>query len=371
MHVGFSPIFQNPENAISDAEVYRQEVRLAELAEPLGFDSIWGIEHHFTDYTMCPDVLQFLTYMAGHSKRIQLGSAVVVLPWHDPVRVAEQISLLDHLSNGRLILGLGRGLGRVEYDGFRVDMDEGRNRFVEHAELVLNALETGYMEGGEATQQPRRDIRPFPLRSFRGRTFAAAVSPESMPIMAKLGIGLLVIPQKPWNVVREDFEVYGKVYREVNKAEPPKPVVGGFYFVDESADRAEEMAYKWIGKYYHTAMKHYEMTAEHFGKSKGYEFYKHVGKYIGRHGTQGAADDFVKLMPWGTPQQVIEKLEAIREVVDMRGVMGNFSYAGMPYEEAERSMRCFAEHVVPEVKSWDAEPIEIAPLRDMPSHVAA
>lgn len=65
MHVGYAPLFQNPDNALSDAEVYRQELRLVEMAEPLGFDSVWSVEHHFTDYTMCPDVVQFLSYMAG------------------------------------------------------------------------------------------------------------------------------------------------------------------------------------------------------------------------------------------------------------------------------------------------------------------
>ena len=131
MHVGYAPLFQNPGNALSDAEVYRQELRLAEMAEPLGFDSVWSVEHHFTDYTMCPDVLQFLSYMAGRTQRVKLGSMVVVLPWHDPVRVAEQIVMLDHLSGGRVILGLGRGLARVEYEGFRIDQNEGRQRFVE------------------------------------------------------------------------------------------------------------------------------------------------------------------------------------------------------------------------------------------------
>src|SRR5229473_3440764 len=160
MHVGYGVAIQNPNNALPDLEVYRNEVRLAEMAEPLGFDSVWSVEHHFDDYTMVPDVLQFLTYMAGRTKHVKLGSMVVVLPWHDPIRVAEQVTMLDHLSGGRFILGLGRGA---------------------------------------KTNQPRRDIRPFPARSFRGRTYAAAVSPESMPIMARLAVGLLVIPQKPWD----------------------------------------------------------------------------------------------------------------------------------------------------------------------------
>jgi alkanesulfonate monooxygenase SsuD/methylene tetrahydromethanopterin reductase-like flavin-dependent oxidoreductase (luciferase family) len=363
MHVGFGPLFQNPGNRFSDAEVYRQELRLAEMAEPLGFDSIWSVEHHFTDYTMCPDVLQFLSYMAAKTTRAKLGSMVVVLPWHDPVRLTEQIALLDHLSDGRMILGLGRGLARVEYEGFRLDQNEGRQRFLECAELVLTALEQGYIEGGETLQQPRRDIRPAPLRSFRGRTYAAAVSPESMPIMAQLGVGLLIIPQKPWDVVQHDLAVYHQVYREVNGTEAPPPLCVGFCFVDEHAKRAEEMAYKHIGGYYHTAMRHYEMTAQHFGTQQGYEFYSKVSQYIARHGQDGAARDFARLMPWGTPDQVLDKLATIRKMIGMNGVICHFSYAGMPYDEAERNMRCFVAHVLPELQSWDTPPLfEPAPL---------
>ena len=107
MHVGMASIFQNPGKHTTDREVYENGLRLACLAEPLGFDSVWTVEHHFTDYTMCPDPLQFLTYMAGRTSRVQLGSMVVVLPWHDPMRVAEQVSMLDHMSDGRFILGLG------------------------------------------------------------------------------------------------------------------------------------------------------------------------------------------------------------------------------------------------------------------------
>ena len=209
MHVGMCSIFQNPNNAVSDQLVYSNEVQLAELAEPLGFQSIWTVEHHFTNYTMCPDPMQFLTYMAAKTKIIKLGSMVVVLPWHDPIRIAEQISMLDTLSNGRLILGLGRGAGRVEFDAFRQDMKDSRERFIESAECVLDGLENGVCEyKGKFVTQPKAAIRPLPSASFKGRTYAAAVSPESIEIMAKLRIGLLVIPQKPWEQVEKEIENY-------------------------------------------------------------------------------------------------------------------------------------------------------------------
>ena len=142
MHVGYSVTFQNPHGARSDAEVYHRELGFALQAEMWGFDSIWTVEHHFTEYTMCPDPLQLLTYLAGQTRRIQLGTGVIVLPWHDPVRLAEQITLLDNLSGGRVLLGIGRGIAKVEYDGFRVPMDTSRERFIEYAGVLLRGWET-------------------------------------------------------------------------------------------------------------------------------------------------------------------------------------------------------------------------------------
>ena len=125
MHVGMAAVFQNPGKGATDREVYRNELRLADLAEPLGFQSIWGVEHHFTDYTMCPDVLQFLTYMAGRTERAQLGSMVVVLPWHDPMRVGRgDRRCSTTCPTAGSSSASGRGAGKVEFDGFRLSMDE-------------------------------------------------------------------------------------------------------------------------------------------------------------------------------------------------------------------------------------------------------
>src|SRR6202047_1993471 len=146
MHVGMTTFFQNLGHPIGDHEVDAQEMSMADRAEPLGFDSIWGAEHHFDDYTMCPNVAQFLTYMAARTARVKLGSMVMVLPWHDPIRLAEEVSVLDHLSSGRVILGIGRGLGRIEFRGFRAAMGESRGRFTEHAQAILQGLETGCIE---------------------------------------------------------------------------------------------------------------------------------------------------------------------------------------------------------------------------------
>jgi hypothetical protein len=115
----------------SDARVWEEEIRLARLAADLGFDCLWSAEHHFNDYSFVPDNLQLMTYLTALCPNIDLGTAAVILPSHDPLRVAEQAAVLDMLSKGRLRLGLGRGLSRREFAAFRLSMDESRERFDE------------------------------------------------------------------------------------------------------------------------------------------------------------------------------------------------------------------------------------------------
>src|SRR5712692_7683913 len=356
MHVGTAVVFQNPGRMRSDHEVYRQELRLADLVEPLGFDSIWGVEHHFTDYTMCPDVLQFLSYMAGRTERINLGSMVVVLPWHDPLRVAEQVAMLDAMSGGRLILGLGRGAAKVEFDGFRLAMDESRPRFVESAAMLLRGLESGFCEQtGDFVNQPRARIRPAPFKSFRGRTYAAAVSPESARIMAELGVGILIIPQKPWPEVARELDAYRTIYREVNKVDAMPPIGAGWVFCDEREDRARELARRYVGGYYRSVLEHYQFASGQLATTRGYEYYGKMADKIATYGVDIVIDFFMNLQVWGTPEQCYEKIVEVRDRVGNDTFVGVFSYAGMPCDEAERNVRLFAANVLPALQKLGRE----------------
>ncbi len=351
MHVGSAVIFQNTNRHTTDQDVYQHERALARMAEPLGFESIWTVEHHFTDYTMCPDPLQFLTYMAGCTESVKLGTMVVVLPWHDPLRVAEQVAMLDNLSNGRLILGLGRGAGRVEFDGFRQSMEDSRPRFVESAQCVLQGLESGYCEyHGEFVNQPRVAIRPAPYASFKGRTYAAAVSPESVEIMARLGIGLLVIPQKPWDAVEEEISRYQTLYREINNEDPPAPILAGWVACHEDQDRARDMAVRYIGGYWQTVLDHYRFHEDHMKGQKGYEYYGGFAENIQKRGVDDAIEFFLNLQVWGTPDNCIETIENNAKRIGAEAFVGVFSYAAMPWREAETNMRLFAREVMPSLQ---------------------
>jgi alkanesulfonate monooxygenase SsuD/methylene tetrahydromethanopterin reductase-like flavin-dependent oxidoreductase (luciferase family) len=355
MRIGVGITFQNYGGSMTDQEVYQADVALADLAEPLGFDSIWGLEHHFTGYAMCPDVMQFLTYMAARTERVNLGSMVAVLPWHDPLRLAEQILMLDNLSGGRVILGMGRGTGKIEFDAFRIYMGTARQQFKEAAQAIIGALETGVMEfDGEIVKQPRVELRPKPVRTFADRLYSATISPESAEIMARLGTGVLIIPQKPWAQVKKECDTFRSIYQEAIGSHPPAPICASWSYVDPSPDRAAERARLWIGRYWDSVVEHYEFDKPHLKDTPGYEF--HVRMYealMAPGGKEKYTEEYVALQAWGTPEQVHDKVVGIAQLTGADTFVPVFRYAGMPPAEAEANMRLFAAEVLPELRKYE------------------
>lgn len=351
MKVGVNLLLSNPNDTQSDYELWREHMRLADMVEPLGFDSLWGVEHHFTDYIISPDILQMLSWAAGRTEQIELGTQVVVMPWHDPLRVAEQIALLDNLSDGRYIFGFGRGAARVEFDGFRVPMNEARGRFVEGAEMVLQAFDTGYAEfEGEYIKQPRVPLRPAPIKPLRDRAYAAAISPETMGIIARMGVGMLINPQKPWDTILSELEDYRSTFRSEHNREAPPPVAAVFGYCDADAERAEAIATKYMGEYYASALRHYEFTGDHFSSIKGYEFYDKMSRIMNKVGEEGAGNFFRDLQPWGTPDQCIEKIMDQQKKIGFDHLTLNFVFAHLPMKDVENSMKLFAQEVLPVIK---------------------
>jgi len=353
MRLGYGATFQNPGRELTDREVYREEIRLARLAEPLGFDSVWCTEHHVTGYQMCPDVLQFLSYMAGTSDTLELGSMVVVIPWHpNPTRVAEQIAVLDHYCDGRLTVGFGRGSGRIEFEMLGVDMSEARDRFMEATALIKRGLETGYCEyDGTIFKQPRMPLRPAPFKSFRGRLYAGVASYGSIRLMAEPGLGILLIPQRPWADIRAELAEYRALFREHHGEEAPPTVAVAWVFCDEDEQRARDEAQKWMTRYWRGVIAHYDFAnPENFRGVRGYENYVGQAEGVRDAGEDAIAKDFMNVQVWGTPKTCLEKVRYIREQVGCEHFVGIFRYADMPFSEAERNLRAFAATVLPELK---------------------
>jgi len=355
MHVGYATGFQHQMGSeVNDASFIKEDLEMALLAESLGFESIWVTEHHFSNYSISPAPLQTLAYLAGKVRKAYLGTQVVVLPWNDPVRVAEQAIWLDNLTDGRLVLGFGRGLGKMEYEGMRVDINQTRQLFREYAQLIIDALETGIIEGGELTRQPRRELRPRPERSFRGRIFGSAGSPESVRTVAELGMGVLIINPEPRPALGVDFDTYKKVWAEKQPGRQlPRPLLSGTIFVDESGERAREVSAHYHRFGFKAAVKNYGMAEDDFGTSKGNEYYQRMK--IAPDKIDAMADQMASIMPAGTPTEVLTQLETINKNVGLQGFFPHFHFGPMTRDEAVQNMRLFAQKCLPEVKSWKAD----------------
>ncbi|MDP2372633.1 LLM class flavin-dependent oxidoreductase [Reyranella sp.] len=334
-----------------DVAVVHEHLALGDLAEPLGFDSLWGLEHHFTGYAMSPAPTQLLAYFAGRTKRISLGTAVIVLPWHDPIRVAEQIALLDIMCGGRCRFGFGRGAASVEYEGFGIPMGEARPRFAEAAEVIVKALANETFEHqGQFFKIPRTSIRPRPTSNPERRFYASSVSPESAEVIAKLGFGMLLIMHTEWSKCREDIDKFHAMSQAAGFA-PRAPIILTNVSCAESRDEARERAMRYLGRKWQSIDDHYHFSDGHLANVKGYEAYGKTAKTYAKlkdpANLKKATDFYVSIQIVGTPDDCLQQIGELQKVTGLEHLVAEFAFGNLPHHEAERNARLFADRVLP------------------------
>jgi alkanesulfonate monooxygenase SsuD/methylene tetrahydromethanopterin reductase-like flavin-dependent oxidoreductase (luciferase family) len=350
MKVGLQLVCQS-HDAYSDAEMFRMETRLAIEAEAMGFDFVGLVEHHFTDYSMCPDNAQALAYVAARTRRLQLMPAAFILPWNDPLRVVEKAVLLDILSEGRVIVGMGRGLARREFRGFRVDMAESRERFDEAVEIVLRGLETGVVEAdGKFFKQPRVEVRPRPNASFAGRTYMVGMSPASVEVAGRLGLATLKFSNAPWAEAVTEVNAYRDSFRRHHGRAAPPFVICDFMICFDERRKVEEYTDRYFRRYFESVFSHYELGGEHFDKMPSYAKYAEVGKRGKELGPDKAYRDFIGANLVGTPEEIVELHRTRREIVGDYDLSVNVSFGSIPYEDVWQQARLFADKVLPRLE---------------------
>jgi alkanesulfonate monooxygenase SsuD/methylene tetrahydromethanopterin reductase-like flavin-dependent oxidoreductase (luciferase family) len=354
MDVGIQNLFSSHGwPGITDGQVVEEDTRLSLLADELGFDVVWSVEHHFYDYSFCPDNVVWLASIAAKVERADVGTAAVIMPWNEPLRVAEKIALLDHVAGGRLRFGLGRGLSRREYGHFRgIEMDESRGRFDEGAMMVVEALESGFIEGdGPFYPQPRTPIRPAPERSFKGRTYAVASSDDSLEAAARIGGAMVMFADRSWERRMPSVDRWRALFREHNGIEPPPPLICDFVYC--CADPADaERGVQYLATYLESVLEHYEIMGDHFKDTAGYEAYADAAQVLQRIGSTGFLEGFLDATVHGTPEQIIDKYRQRWELMGGFEAAPAFRFGGIPYEEAEAGLRLFAAEVLPELRTW-------------------
>ena len=211
---------------LEDSQGYESFIEYVIEADRLGFRQFFMVEHHFTGQGQVSASMTLLAYLAARTRHIRLGTAVVVLPWHNPVLVAEQVATLDLLSGGRVDFGIGKGYRQAEFDGFCIPMAEATERFDEAAEIIRKAWTTPHdKDGGRFSHHGKRwhydhiVVEPAPVQRPHPPLWLAAGSHDSIRRAAREGYNLLLdqlaqIDQITQRIAifREECEKTGRPY---------------------------------------------------------------------------------------------------------------------------------------------------------------
>ena len=216
----------DPGEQASDSRIYTDYIDYICEAEALGFHSVFLVEHHFTGFGQVSSTLQFLTYLAAKTSTMRLGTAVLVLPWHNPALLAEQAGTLDLLSNGRFDFGIGKGYRWGEFHGFRIAMDEAEERYQEAVAFLRKAWTTEgrFSHRGKYWQFEDVVIEPAPVQKPHPPLWVGAQSPNSIRYAAENGFNLLLGQAGGPETVAEGVAIYRRAVEALGRAYDPSTV---------------------------------------------------------------------------------------------------------------------------------------------------
>jgi len=199
------------------AQIVKNQMELMIESERLGYDSVWPAEHHFSEYGYCASPQVSLAAVAARTSTIRLGTGVVVLPFHNPVRVAEDFAFIDLMSDGRVDLGIGRGYQPIEFAGFGIDQTKSREIFDEGVQVLHKCwTEDRFSFHGKHYHYDDLCVRPKPLQQPHPPIYMACLSPETFAIAGRYGYNVLmstVFGLTP-ELAKEGMDAYRKSRKE-------------------------------------------------------------------------------------------------------------------------------------------------------------
>src|SRR6266481_7034626 len=195
MKIAVLQFFSWPERRVDLASVYARALQRIEIMDRSGYDAVWLAEHHFSSFSVCPSVHMMGVLAAARTKRLRIGTGVSLAPFYHPLRLAEEVALLDQVSGGRVNWGAGRGFARVEFENFGVPPDESTSRFREAVEIVLRAwTEERLTFAGEHFKFDGVEVLPKPMQQPHPPVWMAATSEGAIDWAAGRGFSILMDP---------------------------------------------------------------------------------------------------------------------------------------------------------------------------------
>jgi alkanesulfonate monooxygenase SsuD/methylene tetrahydromethanopterin reductase-like flavin-dependent oxidoreductase (luciferase family) len=301
MKIGVLQFFGWADRRTPLAVIYERAIERFGIMDRGGYDGVWLAEHHFSGFSVCPSVHMMATMAAARTERLRIGTAVSLAPFYQPLRLAEEVALLDVLSGGRVNWGAGRGFARGEFAAFGIPLEESASRFRETVDIVLAAWTSERLtHRGEHFEFDGVEVLPKPLQQPHPPVWMAATSESAIDWAAARGFSILMDPHCTQAELAEKRRYYDERLAAAGHSAMGRDIpMARLIAVSEDAGRAEQVARRgaaWM-----------------------------VGSYIGpRHGHTPAgqkpstgADPIERyvgeVILHGTPQSVVDQILALRE----------------------------------------------------------
>ncbi|MGZ5834655.1 MAG: LLM class flavin-dependent oxidoreductase [Xanthobacteraceae bacterium] len=346
-------MFSESRDPERDTEVLDEVIDEAKLCDALGMDALWLAEHHFSGSCVFADPVALAASLAIATHRITIGFAVAQMSLVHPIRFAEQMALIDNLSKGRLIVGMGRGTGYNihEYDGYGIAFEEAQARFEEVEEVMLKAWSgEPFAHRGQFWTLNAPPVRPRPFTKPHPPIIRGSHTEKSMVEFARAGRPFLMNVQ-PVEVIHARMDLYRKSMREAGHAEDAIArnvddcwVMRNIFAADTDAE-AERVG----NEMYHAMYDYRDGVMNHYQKLKGVTIRSPGGvpaRNIPEHS-----------LIWGSPATVAEKLSKI-EACGIGGVLATFKMGPMPFEVAAHSISLFMRKVSPHFQADTRQAVE-------------
>ena len=300
MKFGVLQFFSWPARRVPLQTVYKRAVDRVKIMDQGGYDTVWLAEHHFSTYSVCPSIHIMGMHLANLTHNIRIGTGVSLAAFYHPLRLAEELALVDNLSEGRLNVGFGRGFDQTEMDAFGVSADTSYERFHENIEIVLGAWKNDRLTF-EGKYHSFKDIEvlPKPLQSPLP-TWIGASSPEAIRWTAQKGFALLMDPHSSHTEIGEKYAAYRHILREHQHEHALSTPVARLIAIAKTDKEAEEIARKgaeWtVGSY--------------------------AGPKKGGPPTTSSPEEMVEryvneIIIHGSPSKVIDKLNELNETISL------------------------------------------------------
>ena len=298
MKVGVLQFFGWPDRSVPIASIYEMALERMAVMDGAGFDAVWLAEHHFSTFSVCPSVHMMGVMAAARTKRLRIGTAVSLAPFYNPLRLAEEVALLDVLSGGRVNWGAGRGFERSEFKAFGIPGEESAARFHEAVDIVLKAWTSDKLTyQGKFFSYEGVEVLPKPRQTPHPPVWMAATSPPAIDWAATNGFSILMDPHSSREELVRKRRYYGERLAAAGHCDTGRVIpMARLVAIDETPEKACEVARRaaqWTVASYIGSTTHHRQEQRTFGGRDPVDFYL---QDVVLHGTAESVADQIRAL---------------------------------------------------------------------------